>query len=130
MIHPRILPSCLDYFFPPHAPRHHHIPPIIAHVVIVPPLTDNAKYIDSGPCLSFPQQVHLVPLDILPSPLFSCLQKQEIAQNDPVNHSSSCCQRWRCCHLKARSVWQPDGSLIFHGLLPMQSFPGEKPTID
>jgi hypothetical protein len=32
-----------------------------------------------------------------------------------------CCQRWRCCHPKARSVCQPHGSLIFHGLLPMQS---------
>jgi hypothetical protein len=27
-------------------------------------------------------------------------------------------------------VCQPDGSLIFHGLLPMQSFSGEKPDID
>ena len=35
-----------------------------------------------------------------------------------------------CCHPKARSVCQPDGSLIFHGLLPMQSFPGEKPDIN
>jgi hypothetical protein len=32
-----------------------------------------------------------------------------------------CCQRRRCCHPKARSVCQPHGSLIFHGLLPMQS---------
>ena len=114
MICPPILPSCLDFLFPPHAPRH-HIPPISAHVVIVPPLTDNAKYIDSGPCFSFPQQVHPVPLDVLPSPLSSCLQKQEIVQNDPANHSFSCCQRWRCCHPKARSVCQPDGSLIFRG---------------
>jgi hypothetical protein len=29
----------------------------------VPPLTDNVKYIDSGPRFSFPQQVHPVPLD-------------------------------------------------------------------
>ena len=67
--------------------------------------------------------MHPVPLDVLPSPLSlsSCLQKQEIVQNDPVNRSSSCCQRWRCCHPKARSVCQPHGSLIFHGLLPMQS---------
>ena len=36
MIHPPILPSCLDFLFPPHAPRH-HIPPISAHVVVVPP---------------------------------------------------------------------------------------------
>jgi hypothetical protein len=27
-------------------------------------------------------------------------------------------------------VCQPDGSLIFHGLLPMQSFSREKPDID
>ena len=129
MIHPPILPSCLDFLFPPHAPRH-HIPPISAHVVVVPPLTDNAKCIDIGPCFSFPQQVHPMPLDVLPSPLSSCLQKQEIVQNDPANHSSSCCQRWRCCHPKARSVCQPDGSLIYHGLLPMQSFSGEKPDIN
>jgi hypothetical protein len=88
MIHPPILPSCLDFLFPPHAPRH-HIPLISAHVVVVPPLTDNVKYIDSGPRFSFPQQVHPVPLDILPSPLSSCLQKQEIVQNDPANRSSS-----------------------------------------
>ena len=36
MICPPILPSCLDFLFPPHAPRH-HIPPISAHVVVVPP---------------------------------------------------------------------------------------------
>ena len=36
MIHPPILPSCLDFLFPPHAPRH-HISPISAHVVVVPP---------------------------------------------------------------------------------------------
>ena len=41
-----------------------------------------------------------------------------------------CCPRWRCCHPKARSVCQPDGSFIFHGLLPMQSISGEKPDID
>jgi hypothetical protein len=35
-----------------------------------------------------------------------------------------------CCHPKARSMCQPGGSLIFHGLLPMQSFPGEKPDVD
>jgi hypothetical protein len=90
----------------------------------VPPLTDNVKYIDSGQRFSFPQQVHPVPLDVLSSPLSSCLQKQEIVQNDPANPSSSCCQCWRCCHPKARSVCQPDGSLIFHGLLPMQTFSG------
>jgi hypothetical protein len=67
----------------------HHIPPISAHVVVVPPLTDNVKYIDSGQCFSFPQQVHPVPLGILPSPLSSCLQKQEIVQNDLANCSSS-----------------------------------------
>jgi hypothetical protein len=67
----------------------HHIPPISAHVVVVPPLTDNVKYIDSGQCFSFPQQVHPVPLGILPSPLSSCLQKQEIVQNDLANRSSS-----------------------------------------
>ena len=88
MIHPPILPSCLDFLFPPHEPRH-HIPPISAHVVVVPPLIDNAKYIDSGPRYSSPQQVHPVPLDVLPSPLSSCLQKQEIVQNDPANRSSS-----------------------------------------
>ena len=33
-----------------------------------------------------------------------------------------CCQRWSCCHPKARYVCQPHGSLIFHGLLPMQSW--------
>jgi hypothetical protein len=49
---------------------------------LCPPLTDNAKYIDSGPCFLFPQQVYPVPLDVLPSPLSSCLQKQEIVQND------------------------------------------------
>jgi hypothetical protein len=70
------------------APRH-HIPPISAHVVVVPPLTDNVKYIDCGPRFSFPQQVHPVPLDVLPSPLSSCLQKQEIIQNDPANRSYS-----------------------------------------
>jgi hypothetical protein len=93
---------------PHHAPRHH----ICAHVDVVPPLIDNAKYIDSGPCFLFPQQVHPLSLDVLPSPLSSCLQKQEIVQNDPANCSSSCCQRWRCCHPKARSVCQLDGSLI------------------
>ncbi len=73
------------------------------------PLTDNANYIDSGPCFSFPQQVHPVPLDVLPSPLSSCLQKQEIVQNGPANRSSSCCQRWRCCHPKERfSTKLPD----------------------
>jgi hypothetical protein len=129
VIHPSILPSWLDFPPPPHAPRH-HIPTISAHVIVVPPLTDNVKSIDSGPRFSFPQQVHPVPLDVLPSPLSSCLRKQEIVQNDPANHSSSCYQRWRCCHPKARSVCQPHGSLIFHGLLPMQSFSGEKPDID
>ncbi len=107
-------PLALTRSLPPHAPRH-HIPPISAHVIIVPPLTDNVKYIDSGPRFSFPQQVHPVPLDVLPSPLSSCLQKQEIVQNDPANRSTSCCQRWCCCHPKARSVCQPDGSLISRG---------------
>jgi hypothetical protein len=37
----------------------------------------------------FPQQVHPVPLDVLPSPLSSCLQKQGIVQNDPANCGSS-----------------------------------------
>ena len=129
MIHPPILPSCLDFLFSPHAPRH-HIPPISAHVVVAPPLTDNVKYIDIGPRFSFPQQVHPVSLDVLPSPLSSCLQKQGIVQNDPANRSSSCSQCWRCCHPKARSVCQPNGSLIFHGLLLMRSFSGEKPDID
>jgi hypothetical protein len=41
-----------------------------------------------------------------------------------------CCQRWRCCNPKARSVCQPHGSLIFHGLSLMQSFSGEKSDID
>jgi hypothetical protein len=70
--------------------------------------------------------VHPVPLDVLPSPLSSCLQKQEIVQNDPVNHSSS------LLPALALSVCQcqPHGSLIFHGLLSMQSFSGEKPDID
>jgi hypothetical protein len=36
VICPLILPSCLDFLFPPHVPRH-HIPPISAHVVVVPP---------------------------------------------------------------------------------------------
>jgi len=36
VIRPPILPSCLDFLFSPHAPRH-HIPPISAHVVVVPP---------------------------------------------------------------------------------------------
>ncbi len=116
--------------FPLRMPRH-HTPPISAHGVVVPPLPDNVNCIDSGPRFSFPQQVQPVPLDVLSSPLSSsCLQKKEIFQNVPVNHSSSCCQRWRCCHPKARSVCQPDGSLIFHGLLPMQSFSGEKLDID
>jgi hypothetical protein len=123
VIHPPILPSCLDFLFPPHAPRH-HIPPISAHFVVVPPLTDNVKYIDNGLLYSFPQQVHPVPLDVLPSPLYSCLQKQEIVQNDPANRSSS------LLPALALSVCQPHGSLIFHGLLPMQSFSGEKPDID
>jgi hypothetical protein len=123
VIHPPILPSCLDFLFPPHAPRH-HIPPISANVVVVPPLTDNVKYIDSGPPYSFPQQVHPVPLDVIPSPLSSCLQKHEIIQNDPVNRSSS------LLPVFSLSVCQPHGSLIFHGLLPMQSFSGEKPDID
>jgi hypothetical protein len=61
VIHPPILPSCLDFLSPPHAPKN-HIPPISAHVVVVLPLTDNVKYIDSGPRFSFPQQVHPVPL--------------------------------------------------------------------
>ncbi len=121
---PPILPSCLDSFSsPPHAPRH-HIPPISAHVVVAPPLTDNVKYIDSDPRFSFPQQVHPVPLDVLPSPPSSCLQKQEIVQHDPANRSSS------YEHPKSGSVCQPDGSLIFHGLLPMQSFSGENPDIE
>jgi hypothetical protein len=47
-----------------------------------------------------------------------------------VNRSSSCCQHWRCCHPKARSVCQPHGSLIFYGLSLMQSFSGEKPDIN
>jgi hypothetical protein len=72
MIRPPILPSCHDFLSPPHAPRH-HIPHISAHVVVMLPLTDNVKYIDSGPRFSFPQQVHPVPLDVLPSPLSSCL---------------------------------------------------------
>jgi hypothetical protein len=124
VIHPPILPSCLDFLFPPHAPRH-HIPPISAHVVAVPPLTDNVKYIDSGPRYSFPQQVHPMPLDVLPSPLSSCLQKQEIIHNDPVNCGSS-----SLLPALALSVCQPDGSLIFHGLLPMKPFSEEKQDID
>ena len=74
-------PLALTFSLPPHAPRH-HIPPISAHVFVVPPLTDNVKHIDSGLCFSFPLQVHPVPLDVLPSLLSSCLQKQEIIQND------------------------------------------------
>ena len=119
MIHPPILPSCLDFLFPPMRPG---ITSLLSVLMLssCPPLTDNVKYIDIGPRFSYPQQVHPVPLDVLPSPLSSCLQKQEIVQNDPENRSSPCCQRWRCCHPKARSVCQPDGSLIFHDLLPMQ----------
>ena len=72
----------------------------------------------------------LVPLDVLPSPLSSCLQKQEIIQNDPANRNPSWFQRWRCGHPKARSACQPNGSPHFHGLLPMQSFSGDQPDID
>ncbi len=130
MIHPLILPSCLES---------HSLSPSCAQASrpsyqcsrhCCAPLTDNVKPIDSGPHFSFPQHLHHVLLDVLPSPLSSCLQKQEIIQNDPANCSSSCCQRWRCCHPKARSVCQPDGSLISHGLLPMQSFSTEKPDIE
>ena len=98
---------------PPCAQASHPSYQCSCHVVVVPPLTGNGRYIDSGPCFSFPQQVHPMPLDVLPSPLPSCLQKQDIVQNDPANRSSSCCQRWRCCHPKARSVCQPHGSLIW-----------------
>jgi hypothetical protein len=101
------------------------IPPISAHVVIVPPLTDNVKYIESGPRYSFPPQVYPVKLDVLPSPLSSCLQKQEIIHNDAVNCGSS-----SLLPALALSVCQPHGSLIFHGLLSMKSFSGEKQDID
>ena len=106
-------PLALTCSLPPHAPMRHISPiSISANIIVMPPLTDNVKYIDSGLRFSFPQQVHPMPLDVLLSPLSSCLQKQEIVQNDPANRSSSCCQeRWRCCHPKARSVYQPDAPL-------------------
>jgi hypothetical protein len=130
MICPPILPSCLEdsFSFPSFAQASRPSYQCSCHCRA--PLTDNVKPIDSGPRFSFPQQVHHVPLDVLPSPLSSCLQKQEIDQNDPANRSSSCCQCWRCCHPKARSVHQPDGSLISHGLSPMQSFSMEKPDME
>jgi hypothetical protein len=134
VIHPPILPSCLclDFLFPPHCAKASHPSyQISAHVVLVPPLTDNVKNIDSGPRFSFPQQVHPVPLDVLPSPLPCLLAfKNRRSSKMILRIVASCCQRWRCCHPKARSVCQPDGSLIFHGMLPMQSFSGEKPDID
>jgi len=118
-----ILPSCLD--LRPGIT----FPPICAHAVVPPSLTMSRTLILVRVSCSC-HKCTTVPLEVLPSPLSSCLQKQEIVQNDPANRSSSCCQRWHCCHPKARSVCQPDGSLIFHGLLPIQSFSGEKPDID
>ena len=105
MIRSPIPPSCLDL-----RPRI-TFPPICAHAVVPPSLTMSRTLILVRVSHSH-NKCTPVPLDVLPSPLSSCLQKQEIVQNDPANRNPSWFQRWRCGHPKARSVCKPDGSLI------------------
>jgi hypothetical protein len=106
-----ILPSCLD--LRPGIT----FPPICAHAVVPPSLTMSRTLILVRVSCSC-HKCTTVPLEVLPSPLSSCLQKQEIVQNNHANCTLSCCQRWL--------LWLPH----FHGLLPMQSFSGGKPDID
>jgi hypothetical protein len=113
-----ILPACLDLF------PGITFPPISAHVVTVPPsLTMPSTMILVRVSHSHDKCI-LVPLDVLPSPLSSCLQKQLIVQNDPANRYPSWFQCWRCGHPKARSVCKPDGSLIFMACCRCNIFPG------
>ncbi len=130
MIHSPILPFCLDSFsFPSECPGITFLLSVLMSSLCLPSLTMSSPLIVV--CVSqSAQQVHPMPLDVLPSPLSFCLQKKGIIQNDPANHSSTHCQHWCCYHPKARSVHHPYGSLIFHSLSPMQSFSGERPDIE
>jgi hypothetical protein len=127
MIHSPILPSYLDSFsFPSVHPGITFLLSVLMSLLCLPSLTMSSPLIVVRVSQSA-QQVHPMPLDVLPSPLSFCLQKRGNIQNDTANHSSSHCQCWRCYHPKAKSVHHPNGSLIFHSLLPMQSFSGERP---
>jgi hypothetical protein len=129
VIHSPILPFCLDSFsFPSECPGITFLLSVLMSSSCLPSLTMSSPLIVVHVSQSA-QQVHPMPLDVLPSPLSFCLQKKGIVQNDPANHSSTHCQHWRCYHPKARSVHHPYGSLIFHSLSPMQSFSGERPDI-
>lgn len=118
MICSPILPTCLDLF------PGITFPPISAHVVVLPPsLTLPSTMILV--CVSHSHnKCTPMPLDVLPSPLSSCLQKQEIVQNDPANRNPSWFQHWHCGHPKAKSVCQPDGSLISMACCRCNLFPG------
>jgi hypothetical protein len=130
VIHSPILPSCLDSFsFPSVHPGITFLLSVLMSSSCLPSLTMSSPLIVVRVSQSA-QQVHPMPLDVLPSPLSFCFQKKGIVQNDPTNHSSTHCQRWHCYHPKARSVHRPDGSLIFHSPLPMQFFSGERLDIE
>ena len=115
-------------------------PPNCTHAVVPPSLTMSSTLILVRVSRSHNKCI-LVPLDVLPSPLSSCLQKQEIVQNDHANRSSSCLPAlalmtpsfpfpWpvcRCNLFRGEAGYRLRTAL---GLLPMQSFSGGKPDID
>jgi hypothetical protein len=120
VIHPPILPSCLDFLFPPMRPGITSFLSVIMSSSCPPSLTMSSTSIvvrvshSHNKCTS----CHLT------SSLLPCLIAFKNRRSSKMILrivAPLCCQRWRCCHPKARSVCQPHGSLIFHGLLPMQS---------
>ena len=129
MIRPPILPSCLDFLFPPMRTGITSLLSVLMSLSCPPSLSMSSTLIvvrvshSHNKCTSCHLTSSLLPcLITFKSRRSSKMILQIIA---PL-----CCQHWHCCCPKARSVCQPDGSLIFHGLLPMQSFSGEKPDIN
>ena len=131
MIHSPILPSCLDSFsFPSMRPGITFLLSVLMSLSCFPSLTMSSPLI----VVRVSHSHNKCTLCHLTSSLLPCLlafkNRGSFKMILRIVVAPLCCQRWRCCHPKARSVCQPDGSLIFHGMLPMQSFSGEKPDID
>ena len=120
MIHPPILPSCLDFLFPLMRPG-------ITSLLSVPMSSSCPPSLTMSSTLIVVRVSHsrnkCTPCH-LTSSLLPCLLAFKNRRSSKMILrivAPLCCQRWRCCHPKARSVCQPHGSLIFHGLLSMQS---------
>jgi hypothetical protein len=129
MIHPPILPSCLDFLFPPMRPGITSLLSVLMLSSCPPSLTMSSTLIVVRVSHS---RNKCTPCHLTSSLLPCLLAFKNMRSSKMILRivAPLCCQRWRCCHPKARSMCQPDGSLIFHGPLPMQSFSGEKPDID